>query len=694
MNKIVIEIGGRQLTISTGELAEQAWGSALVSYGETVILATVVATPEASSSPYLPFLVDYRERTYAAGKIPGGFFKREGRPRDREILTSRLIDRAIRPFLKDSFWHDIQVMVTVLSSDIENDPVIPSLIGASAAMCLSPIPFPGPLGAVSVGIIDGELVINPTHEQQDQCGLFLTVAIADGHIIMMEGAGREASQEDVTRAIELAQKEAQRLINAQLELVQQAAKQKLPEEAPPYNSELLNSLKSEVAGRVEEILKNPDGLLRKRETAELKWELEKKYPDDAITIEKALDELTSKMLRDTILSGGRRLDNRKPDELRSISCRTGVLPRCHGSGLFKRGNTQALVTTTLGTQQDMQIMDELEGEYKKRFMLHYNFPPFSVGEVAPNRGPGRREIGHGTLAEKAIAPLLPPEEAFPYSIRVVSDILESNGSSSMATVCGGSLSLMDAGVAIPRHIAGVSVGLIKGDDRHVLLTDIAGEEDHYGDMDFKIAGTRNGITAIQLDVKCANIELDIIKKALYLACSKNKEIIDMMEKAIPEPREDVSRYAPRIIVIRIPVNKISKVIGPGGKTIKQIVSDTGAKIEVDQDGSIMIAAETEVAADKARNTIENLTAEAEVGKTYHGKVTRVTDFGAFVEIFPGTEGLVHVSQLSDGYVSKVADVVQVGDEIEVKCKEIDKLGRINLTAKKGHSNDGNERGSR
>jgi len=711
VGKVEAEIAERLLTIETGDLAKQAAGSALVRYGETVILATATVAPEPKEGQsFFPLTVDYRERTYAAGKIPGGFFKREGRPRENEVVTSRLVDRPLRPLFDKNFLNEIQVMITVLSSDQENDADIPSIIGASCAVSLSAVPFTSPIGAVRMGRVGEKFIINPTFTQLEESSLDLVVAGTRNTVTMLEGGGKEVPEEVLQEAVKLAHKVIIEVVDLQEKLIKQFGKPKIElpgkEELPineelkkefyrllpyaqkkaiPENLELAMRVIEFCQGKVEEALRISDKLEREKRINEVISEaidnFSQDYPEQEKTIRDTIDQVQRNYLRRLVLEENKRVDGRKIDEVRPITCAVGVLPRTHGSGLFTRGQTQALVTTTLGTSQDMQVMDELEREYKKRFMLHYNFPPFSTGEVRPSRGPGRREIGHGVLAEMALSPVLPSEEEFPYTIRIVSDILESNGSSSMASVCGGALSLMDAGVPITTPVAGVAMGLVKEGERAVLLTDIIGMEDFFGDMDFKVAGSRKGITAVQLDVKTDEITPEIMAKALEQSRRARLFILEKMQEKIEAPRKEISSFAPKILIVEINPDKIREVIGPGGKIVNKIQNETGAKLDIEHDGRITITADTREAANAAKEMVEYFTADVEVGKIYKGKVTRIKEFGAFVEVLPGKEGLVHISQLADRRVNKVSDVVKEGQEILVKCMEIDHEGRINLSRK-------------
>ena len=684
--RVEIELGGRKLSIETGWMAKLADGAATVQYGDTVVLVTAVASKQAREGvDYLPLFVDYREKTYAAGKIPGGFFKREGRPSEKEILTARLIDRPLRPLFPSGFRNEVQIMAIVLSADGENDPDILAVIGASAALGLSDIPMVEPVGAVRVGRQGGEFILNPTHTQVEEGELDLVVAGTKNGINMVEGGASEVSEEVIQEAILFGHQAVRQIIGEIEQLVEMAGKERRTIKLFQVEEEI----KSKVAEFVGERITAVTNIADKKEREKLRdviveetlAHLAETYPDKEPEIKAALEEIEKKEVRRRIIKGDNRIDGRTRSEIRPISCQVGMLPRTHGSAIFTRGQTQSLVVITLGTAHDEQTLDELRGESSKSFMLHYNFPPFSVGEIKPVRGPGRREIGHGALAERALRPVLPASEKFPYTIRIVSDILESNGSSSMATVCGGSLSLMDAGVPIKAPVAGIAMGLVKEGDKSVVLTDIAGLEDFLGDMDFKMCGTRDGITAFQMDVKCEGITPEILKEALAQAKMARLTVLDKMGEVIREPRPQISPLAPHIMVTRVPLGKIGTVIGPGGKTIRGIIEKTGAEIDIEDDGEITISAPDEEGIQKALKIIEAITAEAEVGKIYPGKVKKITDFGAFVEIIPGQEGLVHISQLADYHVKKVEDEVKVGEEIPVKVIDIDPQGKIRLSRK-------------
>ncbi|MDD5687679.1 MAG: polyribonucleotide nucleotidyltransferase [Elusimicrobia bacterium] len=679
MKEIKISIDGKPLILKSGELAKQSSGAVMVQYGDTIVLATVnSALTLKENVDFLPLTVDYRERTYAAGKIPGGFFKREGRPREKEILTSRIIDRTIRPLFPKGYFYETQIIITLLSSDIENDSDVLSVIGASAALMQSDIPFVTPVGAVRIARINGDFVVNPTYSQRELSDVDLIISATEKGIVMMEGGPNEIDEDTILSAINFGLKYIPEIINCQREFL---ATNKRTTGA----LEIDNTIKSEITRKYKEKIEIAVKIHEKKDRelklAEIKATAKLDFPEKENIVEKIIEELVKEVARYLIINMGVRSDGRKPDEIRPIDCKLSVLPRTHGSAVFTRGQTQALVTATLGTPQDMQIMDELAGEYKKRFMLHYNFPSFAVGEVKPERGPGRREIGHGALAEKSLEKVLPSEETFPYAIRIVSDILESNGSSSMATVCGGSLALMDAGIPIKAAVAGIAMGLMIERDKHVILTDIQGLEDHFGDMDLKVAGTRNGITAIQMDIKIESIDMKILEELFQKAKIARLKILDIMDKTISKPKSEMSSYAPKMITLTVSISKIKDVIGSGGKTIRKIISETGAEVNVEDDGKIFISAEDEKSLNHAKQMIEYLTADAEVGKLYKGKVVSITNFGAFVEVLPGKDGLVHISQIEEQRVEKVEDVLKIGDEIWVKVMEIDKQGRINLSKK-------------
>jgi polyribonucleotide nucleotidyltransferase len=685
MMKVERDFHGRKLSIESGRLAKQASGSVLVRYGDTVVLVTAVSSKDAREGiDFFPLTVDYQEKTFAAGKIPGGFFKREGRPSEKEVLTSRLIDRPLRPNFAEGFFCETQVIATVLSADRDNDPDTISLVGASAALQVSDIPFNGPLAAVRMGRVDGKLVVNPTLSALENSDLNLIVACSRDAIVMVEGGARVLAEDVILDALFGALEACQPLLDMQDELQKALGKPKRKVVPPPRDEALHTAVREIAVPRIKTAMSlagkhERNDMLREARHA-VREALAVQFPDREKDIRAAYDDVEYKLFRETIIAENRRVDGRGLKDIRPIQCEVEVLPRTHGSALFTRGETQALCVTTLGTTSDEQKIDALLGEYYKRFMLHYNFPPFSVGEVKFLRSPGRREIGHGALAERALAAVLPEEGQFPYTIRLVSEVLESNGSSSMATICGGTLSLMDAGVPIQAPVAGVAMGLIKEGDQVRVLTDILGDEDHLGDMDFKVAGTENGVTAVQMDNKIGGVSRDVMRDALYRARDGRLHILREMAKTLREHRTEMSTYAPRITTLKIRVDKIRDVIGPGGKVIRSIVEETGAKIDVEDDGTIRVASADGEAMRKAIERIESITAEPEVGKIYRGRVRKIMDFGAFVEILPGTDGLLHISQLANHRVAKVEDVVKEGEEISVKVLEVDpKSGKIRLS---------------
>ena len=670
-----IKVGDRELSIETGRIAKQADGSVIIRYGDTMLLcAAVGANAPREGIDFFPLTVEYREHNYAAGRIPGNYFRREGRPNEKEVLTSRLIDRPCRPLFAEGYRNETQVIASVISADEENDPDVIAITGASCALYLSDIPFPNPIAGVRVGLIDGRYVINPTYDEVRESRLNLIVAGTEEAIVMVEAGAKEVSEEIMVEALMLAHKEINRLCRWQKELYRALEMEKRPVVAPQLNEELLGEIERNYTEGMRQAL-DTSGQGKQSSYAAvdaLKKEVVESYPEDAPEqrqmAKKIFDHLKEKIFREDILGKRRRPDNRRFSEIRPIDCEVGWLPRTHGSALFTRGETQAIVTATLGTKEDEQFMDDLEtGEIKRRFMLHYNFPHYSVGEVGRFGSPGRREIGHGALARRALDAVLPAEDEFPYSLRVVSDITESNGSSSMATVCGGSLALMDAGVPLKGAVAGVAMGLVMEGNRYAILSDIAGAEDHYGDMDFKVAGTRDGITALQMDIKIGGINAQIMAEALEQARKGRMHILSVMEQALAGPREELSPYAPRIIQIKINPDRIRDVIGPGGKIIRSIVEETGAKIDVEDDGTVSIATADGEAAQAAVARIRGLTAEAEIGETYLGTVSRIVDFGAFVEIFPGTDGLLHISEIAEHRVRDVRDELKEGQQIMVKC---------------------------
>ena len=683
-------INGRTLTIETGEIAKQANGSALARYGDTVVLAAATAaTEDRRDLDFFPLTVDYRERTYAAGKIPGGFFKREGRPSEKETLTSRIIDRPLRPLFPAGYNKETQILCTVLSVDNENDPDVVALIAASAALTVSDVPFLGPVGAVRVGYANDHIVINPTTEELERGQLNMVVAGTREAIVMVEGGAQELPEDVVLSGLENAHQALQACIDIQLQLRQGAGKEKLSVAEPVADDTLRQSVKAMAGERLRAALAVSGKLERQEALAALEQEVvaaheaseESDAGASAKSVKGFLHDMESAEMRRQILEEGRRADGRALADVRPISGRVSMLPRTHGSALFTRGETQALVVATLGTQGDEQIIDDLGGKTSKRFMLHYNFPSYSVGEVRPLRGPGRREIGHGALAERAIRPILPAHESFPYTLRVVSDIMESNGSSSMATVCGSALSLMDAGVPIKAPVAGIAMGLIAEGEDVAILSDILGVEDHLGDMDFKVAGTAEGITAIQMDIKIAGVSSEIMARALEQARQGRMHILREMQGILDGPRVETSTYAPRIVTLKINKDKVREVIGPGGKTIRGIIEATGVTIDIEDDGTVLIASANEKASQEAVQIVRDLTKEAEIGQIYMGTVRKIMDFGAFVEIFPGTDGLLHISQISEKRVNKVTDEVQEGDRIIVKVLEVDRNGRIKLSHK-------------
>ncbi|HAJ57155.1 MAG TPA: polyribonucleotide nucleotidyltransferase [Candidatus Omnitrophica bacterium] len=687
--KVETPYGGANIVLETGKLAKQADGAVTVQMGGTIVLVTACVSKETREGiGFFPLTVEYQEKTYAAGRIPGGFFKREGRPSESEILVSRLIDRPIRPLFPDGFKNDVQVVAIVLSSDGENDPDVLAAVGASAALNISPAPFPGAIGACRVARIGDEFILNPTYAQRQASELDLMVIGTRDKVIMIEGEAKGLPEHIILEGLKFGHKNLQATIDIQEDLVSRAGKPKMSYENKTVSGKLVESIRSAHFNRIKEICAIADKDQREEALHILYTEIsgkfcvetdEEKFCD--ADIKAALEKIEQQEVRRMILEDKLRVDGRGIEDIRHIACEVGVLPRTHGSGLFTRGQTQSLAVTTLGTRADEQMIEALEGKSYKKFMLHYSFPPFSVGEVKPMRGPGRREIGHGALAEKSLKPVMPSTDEFPYTVRLVSEILESNGSSSMATVCASSLSLMDAGVPIKEPVAGVALGLVKEGDRHVVLSDIAGIEDHFGDMDFKVAGTRRGITAIQLDLKIGGIGFNIIEEVLSRAYKGRVFVLDKMAEAIAGPKQELSEYAPRIINLKINQERIGDLIGPGGKNIRKIIELTGVAIDVEDDGSVLVASTDSEASKRAIEMIKGLTEDAEIGKIYRGKVKRIMNFGAFVEILPNKEGLVHISELADKYVKNVEEVVKLGDEITVKVIEIDELGRVNLSKK-------------
>jgi len=696
VKKVEIDMGeGKILSLETGRVAKEAGGSVIVRLGDTMVLATATSSQvQRKGIDFFPLLVDFEEKLYAAGKIPGGFFKREGRPTENAILTARRIDRPIRPLFPKGYRNDVQIVVTPLSVDHENPPDILAIIGASAALSISDVPFEGPIGAARVAKIDGKFKASPTLGEMEQSDLDIVVAGTKDAIMMIEAGADEVSENDILSAVEVAHEKIKEAIKLQEKLVSQAGKPKLKPELYKPNEAIEKFVKTEASKAVEAAMNISDKSQQKDETRKLIVDLEEKIKTgkdremaaalelSPADVRNVVEDIEKKVVRQMIIDKGKRSDGRKLDEIRSLSCENGTLPRAHGSGIFTRGGTQVMTVTTLGAIGEEQRIEGLEPEeWKKRYMHHYNFPAFSVGEVRPIRGPGRREIGHGALAERALLPVIPDAEKFPYTIRLVSEVLSSNGSTSMASACASSLALMDAGVPIGAPVAGISIGLIKEGNKSILLTDIQGLEDHYGDMDFKVAGTSKGITAIQVDFKIKGIELDLIKKILEQAKKTREEILDTMMKAIAEPRAELSPYAPRVVTLQVPTDKIGMVIGPQGKNVKKIIEETGVEINIEDDGRIFITSPDKNALDEAKKRIELMTYEPKVGEIFLGRVTRLMNFGAFVELVPGKEGLLHISQISDRRVAKVEDVLKVGDEVLVKLVEIDKMGRLNLSKK-------------
>lgn len=679
------EISGREISIETGRLARLADGAVLIRMADTVVLATAVAGKKPREGVnFLPLVVNYQEKAYAAGKIPGGFFKREGRPGEREILSSRLIDRPLRPLFPDGFRHETQIIVNVLSADQENDPDILGIIGASCALHISQIPFNGPIGAVRVGRVDGRLIINPTNTQITEGDLNIVVVGTKDSILMVEAGAGIVGEEVIISALKAAQEEIRKIVIIQEEMREAIGRPKMDFIPDIPGEDLIDRVKSDFGPAIKEAIVVQGKEERSNALSKIEDKAVEKYAEDeelTARLSEIFSILEKKYARKLILEENKRVDGRELKEIRPITCEVGSLPRTHGSAIFTRGETQALAITTLGTSDDEQMLDDLGTATSKSFMLHYNFPPFSVGEAGFLRGPGRREIGHGALAERALRISIPDKEQFPYTVRIVSEILESNGSSSMATICASSLSLMDAGVPIHNPIAGIAMGLIKEGDKVVILSDILGLEDHYGDMDFKVAGCRDGITALQMDIKIGGITPVVMEEALMQAREGRLFILDKMLGTLSAPRESISVYAPRILTMKIKSEKIREVIGPGGKTIRSIIEQTGVKIDVEDDGTVSIASADEEAALRAKTIIEEIIQEAEVGRIYNGKVKKVVDFGAFVEIFPGTEGLVHISQLADYRVAKVQDEINEGDEVLVKVISIDREGKIKLSRK-------------
>ena len=686
VKKVELEFHGRPLSIEIGRVAKQADGAALVQYGETVVLVTAVAARDLKlDTDFFPLTVDYQEKTFAAGKIPGGFFKREGRPSEKEILTCRLIDRSIRPLFSEGLRCETQVIATVLSADRENDPDIVAMLGASVALHVSDVPFNGPLAGVRIGRNNRQWVINPTQSQLDESDMDIFLSGSKDAIVMVEGGAQMVSEDEILEALYAGHQAIQPLIEIQEQLRREIGKPKREVPLAKLDHAVVRRVEELALAKLKQALEVPEKLERYKRIAEVKAvvvpQALAEFPDKQKDIKGAFEELKRNVFRGLVIHQERRIDGRGLKDIRPIACEVEVLPRTHGSALFTRGETQALVVTTLGTTSDEQRVDALIGEHFKKFMLHYNFPPFSVGEVKFLRGPGRREIGHGNLAERALLPVLPAEESFPYTIRIVSEILESNGSTSMATVCGGSLALMDAGVPVAAPVAGIAMGLIKEGEHVRVLSDILGDEDHLGDMDFKVAGTADGITSLQMDIKIGGVNRDVMQQALHQAKEGRLHILGIMNNTLQAPRTNVSGHAPRIITLKVKPDKIREIIGPGGKVIRGIIEATGVKMDVEDDGTVRIASVDEEASRKAIEMVQRIAAEAEVGKIYKGTVRKIVEFGAFVEILPGTDGLLHISQLAPERVRKVTDVLKEGDEVMVKVLEIDRQGKIRLSRK-------------
>ena len=705
-----IEIGGKKVRLETGKLAKQANGSVTVTFGETVVLVTAVASKEPKEgTDFFPLLVDYEEKFYAAGKIPGGFFKREGKPSENAILTSRLIDRPIRPLFPEGYCNDVQIITSVLSYDQSNLPDIISIIGASCALYISDIPFYKPIAAIRVGFSEGNFIINPTVEELAECALNIVVAGTKDSVIMLEGEAKELSEEIVIEAIGVAQAEIKKIVEMQIKFGEKVNPEKinqtwqLEQSLLEERNKFYEVIKKDYSEQIEKALTTRDKAEREEKLDNVKKGIILKFNNDlnndeeldVSLINEVYDAICQEIMRGLIIEKGLRVDHRKPDEIRNIECEIGILPRVHGSALFTRGQTQALVITTLGSVRDEQSVDTLEEDTTRKFYLHYNFPPFSVGDIKPRRSQSRREIGHGALAEKAVKALIPEEIEFPYTIRVVSEILESNGSSSMASVCGASLSLMDAGVPISKPVAGVAMGLVKEDDKYEILTDILGIEDHYGDMDFKAAGSVYGLTAIQMDLKIDGVSIDILRDIFERSKKGRLYILEKMNKTISKPRAELSNYVPKMLIIKVSTDKIGNIIGPSGKNIKRIIEETGTCIDIKDNGEIFITADSMEKIERAKYHIDGLVKEVKVGEIYNGKVKRITKYGAFVEILPGVEGLLHISNLSYSHVAKVEDVLKIDDEIQVKVIGIDQQGKIDLSKKelmpKPEKNDRNFR---
>lgn len=680
------ELNGKKFSIETNRVARQADGACWVQHGDTIVMATVVGAEEAvEGQDFFPLSVDYREKAFAAGKIPGGFFKREGKPSENEVLSARLIDRGIRPLFAEDYKCEVQVMVSVLSADKENDPAVLGISAASAAILLSGIPWDGPIAGVRIARIEGKLVANPTHEELGQSDLDLMIAATEDSILMVEGEAQELSEAEMVEALAFGQKVAAQLIQVQKAVAAEAAKPRRTFTPAPVPEGLEARIKDMLTPKLGEYLFEADKQTRRNNLKELykttTAALQADYPESEALIGEIIHKIEKHFVRKMIIDKGRRLDGRGPQDIRQINCEVGVLPRVHGTSIFTRGQTQVLAAVTLGTKVDEQKMDNLEGEFYKSYMLHYNFPPFSVGEIRPFRGPGRREIGHGNLAERSLKPVMPAEGTFPYTVRVVAEVLESNGSSSMATVCSGSLALMDAGVPIKEGVAGIAMGLIKEGNTTVVLTDILGDEDHLGDMDFKVAGTKSGITGFQMDIKIKGMSAAIMAEALERARVARLHILGIMNQTLSASRPELSQYAPRIITVKVPTDCIGLIIGPGGKTIRELTERTGTTIDINDDGIVTIASVDAGACEKAAGIIEGMVRGPEVGKVYKGTVKGIKEFGAFIEILPGREGLLHISQIDHKRIARVEDVLKMGDQVEVELLEIDDGGKMRLSRK-------------
>jgi polyribonucleotide nucleotidyltransferase len=679
------ELDGKTISVESGTLAKQATGSVVVRIGDTITLVTATMAQPREGIDFFPLLVDFEEKMYAAGKIPGvRYIRREGRPSENAILTARRIDRTIRPLFPEGFRNDIQIVATVLSADPDNAPDIPALIGASAALAVSSVPFLGPIGAVRVGRVDGKMVVNPTYAERDQSDLDLIVSVSPLGVIMLEGMADELPEETLVEAIKFATPFAEQLMEMQRKFAAEIGKEKVAFSAITISDEMREAV-AKMGPAIRDAMQNPDKKARETATKEiveqLTVELMEKFPEKLSEIRLAMEEQTYLELRNLILDEGRRPDGRKPDEIRALSCAVSLLPRTHGSALFTRGQTQVMSVITLGGVGDAQLIDDIGVVESKRFMHHYNFPPYSVGEVRPLRGASRRDIGHGSLVERALLPVLPEEEKFPYTVRVVSEVLESNGSSSMASVCGSSLALMDAGVPIRSAIAGISIGMVSDDSRHCLLTDIQGVEDFSGDMDFKIAGTRTGVTAVQMDVKLKGLTIEIVAEAFAQAKRAREQLLDTMGACLSQPRPELAPHAPRVFTIVISPDKIGDIIGPGGKTIKKMEADFGVQIDIEQDGRVFIAAPDGPSGEAALKVISDITRDLTVGEIYTGRVVRIVPFGAFIELMPGRDGLLHISQIARERIERVEDVLKMGEEVEVKVIEIDPQGKVRLSRK-------------